>query len=105
MKSPLAARTPVRPKWTALVAVCRECEGGKRFAKALRAATKSAGVGPVRVVSASCLDVCPKRGVTVATMSEGALATAVVDSNLDGEAAVGAVFGTGSRAEGRMNLE
>jgi hypothetical protein len=94
MKSPVAARTPVRTKWSTLVAVCRECGGGKGFAKSLRRATKEAPVRDVRVVSTSCLDVCPKRGVTVATMRDCAVTTAVVDAELDSDAAIAAVFST-----------
>jgi hypothetical protein len=94
MKSPIAARTPVRTKWSTLVAVCRECGGGKGFAKSLRRATKQAGARDVRIVSSSCLDVCPKRGVTVAMIRDGALTTAVVDAELDGDAAIAAALST-----------
>ena len=92
MKQSLPPRTPVRTKWSTLVSVCRECHGGKGFAKTLRRAYKGGDSRTVRVVSSSCFDVCPKRGVTVATMICGAIATIVVDDTLEGEAARAAVF-------------
>jgi predicted metal-binding protein len=92
MKETRAARTPVRTKWTTLVTVCRECDGGKSLAKTVRQAVKDAAGREVRVVSSSCLDVCPKRGVTVATLGAGGVTTAVVDSSLAARAAYDAVF-------------
>jgi hypothetical protein len=78
MKRPNPALTPVRTRWSTLIAVCSECDGGKRLAKTLRAENKRSGERDVRIVRSSCLDVCPKRGVTVATLREGVLETAVV---------------------------
>jgi hypothetical protein len=75
---PLAART----RWSTLVAVCSECDGGKRLAKAMRRNFKREGTGDVRVVRSSCMDVCPKRGVTVTTMRAGVLETAIVMETL-----------------------
>jgi hypothetical protein len=86
MKDP-APRTPVRTKWNTLVAVCRECAGGKRLAKSLRGSFKKSGQREVRVIASSCLDVCPKRGVTVATTHAGGVSVAVLDATLEGEAA------------------
>lgn len=91
MKKP-AARTPVRTKWATLVAVCRECDDAKRLAKALRGSFKATQQRDVRVVLTSCLDVCPKRGVTVATTrAGGGVSVAVIDATLEGEAARAAV--------------
>ena len=80
----MKSEQPVRTRWTSLVAVCGECHGGKRFGKALRGALKKSPIQGVRVVRSSCLDVCPKRGVTVATMREGRVVTVVVDDRLKG---------------------
>ncbi len=78
MEPPSPAPVPVRTRWTTLIAVCSECDGGKRLAKAMRADLKRSGARDVRVVRSSCLDVCPKRGVTVTTLRDGKLETAVV---------------------------
>ena len=78
MKELAPAPTPVRTRWAALIAVCSECDGGKRLAKAMRANLKHSGTRDVRVVRSSCMDVCPKRGVTVTTLRNGVLETAVV---------------------------
>jgi hypothetical protein len=63
--------------------VCRECEGVRGFApkqvrKALKTRTK-ADLPPkaVRVVTVSCLDVCPKRAVTVAVAGVGETAVTI----------------------------
>jgi hypothetical protein len=80
MKQPSPATKPARTRWSTLVAVCSECEGGKRLAKAMRAELKQSQTRDVRVVRSSCLDVCPKRGVTVATMRDGVLETRIVFS-------------------------
>jgi hypothetical protein len=80
MKQPGPATKPARTRWSTLVAVCSECEGGKRLAKAMRAELKQNKTRDVRVVRSSCLDVCPKRGVTVATMHDGTIETRVVRS-------------------------
>ena len=78
MKHPSPELTPVRTRWSTLIAVCSECDGGKRLAKTLRADLKRSGTRDVRIVRSSCLDVCPKRGVTVTTLRDGVLETAVV---------------------------
>jgi predicted metal-binding protein len=92
MKLPQPSRTLVRTKWTTLVAVCRECSGGKRLSKVLKRSLKDANIRDIRVLSTSCLDVCPKRGVTVATTCAGGVKTAVLDDKLEGVAAVAAVL-------------
>ncbi|WCO67057.1 hypothetical protein PO878_21440 [Iamia majanohamensis] len=82
MTDPDAPR-PVRLPWRdAVVLVCRECDGrGGLSPKKVRKALKGR-VGAtlprrsVRVLAASCLDACPKQGVTVATA--GASERAVV---------------------------
>jgi hypothetical protein len=72
----------VRLPWrAAAVLVCRECDGApdlgpKKVRKALKARTKGQPKRTVRVLSVSCLDACPKRGVTVATT--GPVESAVV---------------------------
>jgi len=48
-----------------LLFVCKSCEGGKRLRRDLKAELKKDGRKDVRVVSCDCLDVCPKRAVTV----------------------------------------
>lgn len=52
----------------ALVSVCRACDGdGKALRRALEAELKERGLQKrVRVVSSSCLDVCPKRAIAIA---------------------------------------
>jgi hypothetical protein len=86
MKRRMSPVLPARTRWTALVAVCGECNGGKRFAKALRRAMKRSATEPARVVRSSCLDVCPKRGVTVATLRDSGVITVVVNDELEGAA-------------------
>ena len=80
---------PVRPPWSSgVVLVCRECDGPRGFGpKRVRARLKqrARAVLPrkaVRVVAVACLDVCPKRSVTVATF--GATETTVVVSGPGG---------------------
>ncbi|HEU5152408.1 MAG TPA: hypothetical protein VFU19_18105 [Iamia sp.] len=84
---------PVRRPWrSSLVLVCRECDGArgfgpKRVRKALKARTR-AGLPrkAARVATVSCLDVCPKRAVTVAVAGVGE--TAVTISGPVGAAAL-----------------
>jgi hypothetical protein len=92
MKRAQAPRTAVRTTWSTLVAVCRECDGGKKLGKEIKHALKDARIRDVRVLSSSCLDVCPKRGVTVATTFSGGVKTAVLNSEIEGPAAVAAVL-------------
>jgi hypothetical protein len=80
MRQPSSAPLAVRTRWSTLIAVCSECDGGKRLAKTLRSDLKRQGNRDVRVVRSSCLDVCPKRGVTVTTLRDGVLETAVVEA-------------------------
>lgn len=62
----------VDTEWSTVVLVCRECAkrtGPENHPSALRKWLRKdlrGGRGKVRVVESSCLDVCPKRGVTVA---------------------------------------
>lgn len=60
-----------RAPWSQVIVVCRKCAlraGRKRFAKELKGAVKSEGGGKTtRVVEVGCLDLCPKRRLTVAT--------------------------------------
>ena len=63
--------------------VCRECDGVRGFGpkqvrKALKTGAKAA-LPPkaARVVTVSCLDVCPKRAVTVAVAGVGETAVTV----------------------------
>lgn len=75
---------PVRRPWrSALVLVCRECDGVRGFGpkqarKALKARAK-AELPPkaVRIATVSCLDVCPKRAVTVAVAGVGETAVII----------------------------
>ncbi|HEX7134220.1 MAG TPA: hypothetical protein VF228_16705 [Iamia sp.] len=80
---------PVRRPWrSSLVLVCRECDGVRGFGpkqvrKTLRARAKAAlPRKAVRVATVSCLDVCPKRAVTVAVTGVGE--TAVIISTRAG---------------------
>lgn len=89
---------PVRRPWrSSLVLVCRECDGvrgygPKQVRKALKAAAKAElPAKAVRVATVSCLDVCPKRAVTVAVAGVGE--TAVTVSGPAGVAAVVARLG------------
>jgi hypothetical protein len=65
----------VRNPWRqAVILVCRECDGSpgvrpKHVRTSLKAAVEATvGKRAVRVLSAGCLDVCPKRAVTVALL-------------------------------------
>lgn len=75
---------PVRRPWrSSLVLVCRECDGARGFGpKQVRRALRTrarAGLPAkaVRVATVSCLDVCPKRAVTVAVAGVGETAVTV----------------------------
>lgn len=76
----------VRATWRdGVVLVCRECDGAKgldpeQARQALKHEAKAAlGRRSVVVVETSCLDVCPKKGVTVAGIgADGAWDRAVV---------------------------
>jgi len=78
------AARPVRRPWrSSLVLVCGECDGvrgygPKQVRKALKEAAKAElPAKAVRVVSVSCLDVCPKRAVTVAVAGVGEAAVTI----------------------------
>ncbi len=82
-RTPDAAR-PVRRPWrSSLVLVCRECDGArgygpKQVRRDLKAGAKAdLPAKSVRVVTVSCLDVCPKRAVTVAVAGVGETAVTV----------------------------
>jgi hypothetical protein len=75
---------PVRRPWrSSLVLVCRECDGARGFGpkqvrRALKARAKAdLPAKAVRVATVSCLDVCPKRAVTVAVTGVGETAVTV----------------------------
>jgi len=75
---------PVRRPWrSSLVLVCRECDGVRAFGpKQVRAQLKRAAKvdlprKAVRVVSTSCLDVCPKHATCVAVTGVGETAVTV----------------------------
>lgn len=75
---------PVRRPWrSSLVMVCRECDGVRGFGpKKVRRALKARARDElphkaVRIVTVSCLDVCPKRAVTVAVAGVGETAVTV----------------------------
>lgn len=84
---------PVRRPWrSALVLVCRECDGAKGFGpkrvrKAVKARAKTV-LPPktVRVATVSCLDVCPQRATCVTVVGAGE--TTVTVSGPRGAAAV-----------------
>lgn len=74
----------VRQPWrSSLVMVCQECDGVRGFGpKQVRKALKSKAKADlphkaVRVVSVSCLDVCPKRAITVAVAGVGETAVTI----------------------------
>ena len=62
---------PARAPWLDVILVCAKCArkaGRKRFAKELKGALKGSSSGrPARVVEVGCLDLCPKRRLTLAT--------------------------------------
>jgi len=77
----------VIPPWTTLVAVCKQCDG---YSKSLfcelkselrsRYATTSRGV---RLVKTSCLNVCPKDGVTATVQGLNAAHTVILRTKND----------------------
>lgn len=81
-KIPIAGTPPTAAKadWKEVVFVCRKCsraqpEGadghGTPLRKWLKRELKARGLGKrIRVVDSGCLDLCPKRGVTLARGSE-----------------------------------
>jgi len=75
---------PVRRPWrSSLVMVCRECDGVRGFGpKQVRKALKTRAKADLphkaaRVVTVSCLDVCPKRAITVAVAGVGETAVTI----------------------------
>lgn len=78
------AARPVRRPWrSSLVLVCRECDGvrgcgPKQVRRELKRSAKAdLPAKAVRVAMVSCLDVCPKRAVTVAVAGVGETAVTV----------------------------
>lgn len=75
-----APPTAAKAGWKEVVFVCRKCskaqpEGvdgqGTPLRKWLKRELKARGLGQrIRVVDSGCLDLCPKRGVTLARGSE-----------------------------------
>lgn len=86
-----------RPWRSALLLVCRECDGGsgygpKQVRKTIKQAVKATlPRKAVRVASVSCLDVCPKRATCVAVVGEGE--TTVTVCGPEGAASVVASVG------------
>jgi hypothetical protein len=98
---------PVRRPWrSSLVLVCRECDGARGFGpKQVRTALKAGAKTElprkaVRVATVSCLDVCPKRAVTVTVTGVGE--TAVTISGPAGAARVIERLGRALHAGGRV---
>jgi predicted metal-binding protein len=81
----------VRPPWQACVLVCQKClkkaKAKKGFFGALRDALRARfGKKAVRVVKSSCLDLCPKGRIVVASAAPGrtlALTVAKPDTPMD----------------------
>ena len=85
---------PARAPWPDVVLVCAKCArkaGRKRFAKELKGALKASGSGArARVVEVGCLDLCPKRRLTLATGSDLAKGRLwVLPGSIDAEEAAG----------------
>lgn len=62
-----------QPKWKRVVLVCSKCmkrQQRENLRGDLKRALKSDGYRDIRVVACGCLDLCPKRGVTVALGNE-----------------------------------
>ncbi len=58
-----------RPKWSAAILICGKClkgVDGKAMRRDLKAAAKGR-TGKVRIVRTSCLGLCPKRAVAMAS--------------------------------------
>ena len=74
-----------------LVLVCRECGGpeSRAIAKSLRRLVRARVGKGVRVVPSGCLDVCPKRGVTVGVLVKGQTCCIVVKDPAEAESKVG----------------
>jgi predicted metal-binding protein len=93
----------VAAPWSEVVLVCAKCaakagrghKGKTELRGELKRALKQRGLGDsVRVLDASCLDLCPKDGQTVATgrqLAEGRLL--VVDPEASGEEVARLLFG------------
>lgn len=74
-------RKVVKAPATEVLFVCQKCDGGKDLRRALKRAVKASGrKRDVRVVGCGCLNVCPKRSITVARMASDRPTTfAIVD--------------------------
>ena len=93
----------LRSRLQHIALVCGACEKRskgpkpgttKRVTKALRSASRSAGVGKVRIVVTSCLGACPKKAVTVAAPGPaGDVVMLACRRDGDANAAVAALFG------------
>lgn len=74
---------PLRTRWTTLAVVCRECATCKdstspiNARKLMKLASKG---GKVRVVTGSCLGICPKAGVTISVCGTDGATTGVARS-------------------------
>ncbi len=65
--------SPIAARWSEAVFVCSKCmkrQDRKALRSDLRSALKEHGRKDIRVMVCGCLDLCPKRGVTVVRGSE-----------------------------------
>jgi|GEM_PF-4669630 hypothetical protein len=65
--------SPIAARWNEVVLVCKKCmkrQGREQLRADLRSELKSRKCKDIRVVACGCLDLCPKRGVTVVRGSE-----------------------------------
>jgi hypothetical protein len=77
-----------------VLAVCADCAGEpKPLRKALKRLLKERGRRDVRVIAASCLDVCPKRATTVAACGPGGTRVLVAKPGARAEDVVDALLG------------
>ena len=84
--------SPIAARWGEAVFVCSKCmkrQDRKNLRGDLRGALKAQGRKDIRVMVCGCLDLCPKRGVTVVRGSELAQTPPplhVLDNHADVEA-------------------
>ena len=87
---PIEKTIPAR--WTEAVFICTKCmkrQDRKELRGELRGVLKAHGRKDIRVVACGCLDVCPKRAVTVARSGElgaGAPLLHLLDNASDADA-------------------
>lgn len=76
----------VRPRYDlGIISVCRSCDGYEKSVRAaLKEAVAEAGLRRrVRVVGSTCLDICPKRGTTLALASRDGFGVFVLAESSD----------------------